>query len=51
MEEAIRAFMGSYQILHQLGSPNVRYPAAYLQAIIERIGEAKFHQILQQQNQ
>jgi tetratricopeptide (TPR) repeat protein len=46
--EAVRAFMGSYQINQQLGSPNIQYPAAYLNAIIERIGEAKFQEILSQ---
>ena len=46
IEHAAKAFSQSYTILRQLGSPDIRHPAAYLQAIIERIGEDKLKEIL-----
>ena len=46
VEKATVAFWQSYSILQKIGSPNVRYPAGYLQAIMERIGEERFQEIL-----
>ena len=45
-ESAIQAFMQSYQILQQIGSPNVQVPESYLNTIIESIGEARFKEII-----
>lgn len=50
-QKATIAFWKSYSILQSLGSPNIQHPAAYLQAIIKHIGEAKFQEILSQLNQ
>ena len=51
IEQATIAFWKSYNILQRLGSLNSKYPASNLQAIIQRIGEAKFQEILSQLNQ
>jgi tetratricopeptide (TPR) repeat protein len=45
-EEAIPLLMHAYQILQKIGSPNADGTAGYLGAIIERIGEAKFQEII-----
>ncbi len=47
VERAVPYFWPAYQILDQLGSPNVEYPKSYLTAIKEQIGEARFNEILQ----
>jgi len=46
IENAAVAFWQSYNILQQLGSPNIQYPASYLQIIIERIGEDRLKEII-----
>jgi tetratricopeptide (TPR) repeat protein len=51
IENAISFFMQSYQILNKIGSPNSQYPANYLDAIIEQIGEEKYQEILSKLNQ
>lgn len=43
---AIACFIQSYQINDKLGSPNVKYPMAYLNGIKGAIGEAAFEAIL-----
>jgi len=48
VEGAIGAFMQSSQIFQQIGSPNAQVPASYLNAIIKRIGEARFQEIVAQ---
>ena len=45
-EEAIPLLMHAYRIRQKTGSPNVKVPESYLTASIERIGEAKFQEIL-----
>jgi len=45
-EGSIPYFVQAYQIFLQLESPNVKSPERYLGAIIERIGEMKFQEIL-----
>ena len=45
-EEAIPILMQAYAILEKIGSPNVKYPLQYLGEIIERIGKAKFEEIV-----
>jgi tetratricopeptide (TPR) repeat protein len=50
-EDATPYFIQAYQIFHQIGSPSAKVPESYFQAIIERIGEAKFQEILSQLNQ
>ncbi len=46
LEGATLYFIQAYQIFQQIGSPNVQVTGQYLQAIIERIGETKFQEIL-----
>ncbi|WP_373548206.1 tetratricopeptide repeat protein [Haliscomenobacter sp.] len=46
VENATIVFWQSYNICQRLGSPNIQYPATYLQGIIKRIGEAKFQEII-----
>lgn len=41
-EKAIPALVQVHQILQQLGSPNARHPAEYLEKIRQAIGEARF---------
>ena len=50
VENAVKAFVKSYQILKKIGSPNIQYPANYLNTIIETIGQTRFEQILAQLN-
>jgi tetratricopeptide (TPR) repeat protein len=45
-EEAIPLLMQAYQILQKIGSPNAKVTAECLSTIIERIGEAKFQEII-----
>jgi tetratricopeptide (TPR) repeat protein len=45
-ERATPYFIEAYRILKKIGSPNVKVTERYLNAIIERIGEAKFQEIL-----
>ena len=45
-EPAIPYLMQAYSIFRQLGSPNQEHPVSYLGAIIEKIGEARFQEIL-----
>jgi tetratricopeptide (TPR) repeat protein len=45
-EEAVPLLMQAYQIRQKIGSPAANDTAGYLNAIIERIGEAKFQAIL-----
>ena len=45
-EEAVPLLVHANQIFQKTGSPNVTVPESYLTAIIERIGEAKFQEIL-----
>ncbi len=47
-EAAIAPIFQAYQILERIGSPNAKKSASYLNAIIEKIGEARFQAILQQ---
>ena len=46
IESAVKAFLQSYQIFQQIGSPNSKVPESYLKDIIERIGEARFNKII-----
>jgi len=46
IENATVAFWQSYCILKKIGSSNVQYPELNLLTMIERIGEAKFKEIL-----
>ena len=46
LETATVLLFNSYTLLKQLGSPDSRHPAAYLQKIIERIGEDSYREIL-----
>ncbi|AEE48603.1 tetratricopeptide repeat protein [Haliscomenobacter hydrossis] len=50
VENAVQAFMKSYQIFKKIGSPKASVPESYLHAIIETIGESRFEQILDQLN-
>ncbi|WP_421797698.1 tetratricopeptide repeat protein [Haliscomenobacter sp.] len=50
-EDAIPLMVQAYGIFQKIGSPNVKATESYLAAIIERIGEAKFQEILSQLNQ
>jgi len=45
-EEAVPLLIHAYQIFQKTGSPNVKVPERYLTAINERIGEAKYEEIL-----
>lgn len=45
-EEAVPLLMQAYGIFQKIGSPNVKAAESYLVSIIERIGEAKFQEIL-----
>jgi hypothetical protein len=45
-EGAAPYFIQAYQIFYQIGSPNAKVPKSYLQSIIERIGEAKYQEII-----
>ncbi|TAK49527.1 MAG: tetratricopeptide repeat protein [Saprospiraceae bacterium] len=47
LEEAVLLLAQAHDIFQQIGSPNVKVPASYLGAIKERIGEARYQQILQ----
>ena len=51
IEESIPYLMKAYQIFDKIGSPNKKAPAGYLNAIIGKIGEAKFQAILENMNQ
>jgi tetratricopeptide (TPR) repeat protein len=51
IENSIPLFMQSYTIFQKIGSPNVQYPANYLNKIVEQIGEQKFQETLSKQNQ
>ena len=50
-EGAAYYFIQAHQISHQIGSPIEKVVEEYLSAIINRIGEAKFQEILSQLNQ
>lgn len=45
-ENATHHFIQAYQILNQIESPNVKFTEGYLGAILNFIGEEKFHEIL-----
>jgi len=45
-QEAIPLLMQAYRIFQKIGSPNVQAAGSYLGSIIERIGEAKFQEII-----
>jgi tetratricopeptide (TPR) repeat protein len=45
-EEATPLLLQAQAIFQKLGSPNVQIAASYLQAIIERIGEARFKEMV-----
>lgn len=45
-EEALPMFLQAYAIFHQLGSPNEKAPIGYINAIVQRIGEARFQEIV-----
>ncbi len=45
-EEAIPLLMQAYQIYQRIGSPTIKKTEGYLGDIIERIGEAKFQEII-----
>ncbi len=49
-ERAVPLLMNAYQIFTQIGSPDAKAPAGYLNHIIEQIGEERFHQILNNAN-
>ncbi len=51
LEEAIPPLIQAYSIFQKIGSPNVQAPASYLNTIREKIGEARFQEILSQQPQ
>ncbi|MBL0015494.1 MAG: tetratricopeptide repeat protein [Bacteroidetes bacterium] len=44
-EEAIPYFLKAYAILKQIGSPNLQHPESYLDAIKEKLGEARYQEI------
>jgi len=46
IESAVKAFLQSYQIFQQIGSPDSKVPESYLKNIMERIGEARFKKII-----
>jgi len=46
LEEAILHLMLAYRLFQKIGSPNMQVAGSYLSAIIERIGEAKFQEII-----
>jgi len=46
IESAVKAFLQSYQILQQIGSPNSKVPERYLSHIKERIGAVKYQEII-----
>ena len=50
IEKATSACWQSYTIYQKIGSPNVRYPASYLEAIFKQIGEARFQEIISKIN-
>lgn len=50
-EDAVPLLVQAYSIFQKIGSQNVQVIESYLVAIIERIGEAKFQEILSQLNQ
>jgi hypothetical protein len=50
-EAAVPYIAQAYTIFNKIGSPNAKTSAGYLNAIIEKLGEARVQQILQQQNQ
>jgi tetratricopeptide (TPR) repeat protein len=45
-ERAVPYFVQAYQIFQKIGSPTVKKTEGYLGAIIERIGEARFREIV-----
>ena len=46
IESAVKAFLQSYQIFQQIGSPNSKVPESYLSHIKERIGAVKYQEII-----
>ena len=51
VEEAIPFFMQAYQIFQKIGSPNAQAPESSLKQILERIGEARYQEIITKINQ
>ena len=45
-EEAAPLLLHAYRIFEQIGSPNLKVPKSYLNAIIGQIGEARFEEII-----
>ncbi|MFN3175514.1 MAG: tetratricopeptide repeat protein [Phaeodactylibacter xiamenensis] len=50
-EAAVPFIVQAYAIFDKIGSPNAKTSADYLNALIEKLGEARVQEILQQQNQ
>jgi tetratricopeptide (TPR) repeat protein len=50
-EAAVLPLVQAYQIREKLQSPDLASTIGYLNFLVEKLGEAKFQQILQQQNQ
>ena len=46
-EEAVPLLLQAYHIFEKIGSPNVQAAAGYLNAIVEKIGEERFEEIVQ----
>jgi tetratricopeptide (TPR) repeat protein len=50
-EAAIPYLLQAYQIRHQIGVPQVKSTESWLCSIIEKIGEARFNQLLAEYQQ
>jgi tetratricopeptide (TPR) repeat protein/CHAT domain-containing protein len=50
-EAAVLPFVQAYQIREKLQSPELQSTIGYLNAVVEKLGEARVQEILQQQNQ
>ncbi|WP_282777978.1 tetratricopeptide repeat protein [Phaeodactylibacter xiamenensis] len=50
-EAAVPFIVQAYTIFDEIGSPNAKTSAGYLNALVEKLGEARVQEILQQLNQ
>ncbi|MFN0013194.1 MAG: tetratricopeptide repeat protein, partial [Saprospiraceae bacterium] len=46
LEESVPLLQQAYQVFEKIGSPNVKIPESYLNAIIQKIGQARYEQLV-----